>query len=104
MLQSLANNFNLFFKNINNNPCIVIFFGSSTKNDDFNDCDIVLVSDLFENMNIFYRNFYVKSRITFSSPRNIDLLCLTYKEYDAFLLKSNLFKEEIKKGVIFNWL
>ena len=103
MLQSLANNF-LILKKINNDPYIVIFIGSSTKNNVFNDFDIVLVSDLFENINIFYRNFYVKSRINFSYSRNVDLLCLTYKEYDSFLLRSNLFKEEVKKGVIFNCL
>lgn len=89
---NLSSNFPL----ANLDICEAYLFGSAVKGD-CNDIDILVVSEDFDGVSRFKRAEKVKSNFPF---QNIDVVCLTRKEFDRLMMQKSLFLTEILKSSI----
>lgn len=71
-------------------------FGSAVKGDG-NDIDILVVSEDFDGVSRLKRAEKVKYNFPF---QNIDVVCMTKKEFDRLIMQKSLFLREILKSAI----
>ncbi|MHA1310210.1 MAG: nucleotidyltransferase domain-containing protein [Candidatus Helarchaeota archaeon] len=83
------------------NPMFIILHGSLLKKDKItqnSDIDLILISDIFKNINFFTRMKYVQNLLRKFTPLKIDVICLTYQEFINSLHKRKELFYSLQKG------
>ncbi|MBD3230627.1 MAG: hypothetical protein GF329_20780 [Candidatus Lokiarchaeota archaeon] len=83
------------------NPIIIILHGSVVKTSIIkksSDIDFIVVSDIYKNVNFFTRIKFVQNLLRKFKPLRIDVICLTYSEFDYLLSKKMELFYSLQKG------
>lgn len=110
---NLTGNNSYIFNNINSilsqivnellkyKPDIIILHGSiskNIKNPNSSDIDLIIVSEIFNRVIFFDRIKYVQNLLNKFKPLNIDVICLTSKEFINSIKEKKILYNSLLKG------